>query len=151
MEPLIKTLPAILRAGGDSDEVIEAAAIAAWKYIAGTQLSQQAVGGRVSGKTLFIAVADAIWKKQLESMAGQLLFRLNSVLGQPVISRLEFWIDPSIEQVATRDQIRDSEIENTANDVSLELWQAANAIHDKQLRQVFLKAAGRNMRGKERK
>ena len=62
MEQLIKTLPTILRAGGYSTEVVEAAAIAAWKHLAGENLSHQAVATKLNGKILVIAVADANWQ-----------------------------------------------------------------------------------------
>jgi hypothetical protein len=150
MEQIIKTLPTILRAGGYSTEVVEAAAIAAWKHLAGDNLSNQAVATKLAGKTLVIAIADAIWQKQLESIAGQLLFRLNSALGQPLISRLEFYIDPEFAARSCQPSVTREAPATAENEVSLELWSAANAIQDKQLRKVFLAAATSNLRRRER-
>lgn len=149
MEQLIKTLPTILRAGGYSTEVVEAAAIAAWKHLAGDNLSNQAVATKLTGKTLVIAIADAIWQKQLQSIAGQLLFRLNSALGQPLISRLEFYIDPEFAARSSQQSVTREVPATAENEVSLELWSAANAIQDKQLRKVFLAAATSNLRRRE--
>ncbi len=145
MQHLIKTLPAILRAGGNSSEVLEAAAIAAWKQVAGERLSSQAVATHLEDQTLVIAVSDTIWQKQLESMAAQLLFRLNSTLGQPVVSRLVFCIDPSIPARALPPS-READREVTKEEVSLELWSAASAIQDKRLRNIFLAAATKSVR-----
>jgi hypothetical protein len=89
-------LPNILRAAGDSPEVAEAAAIAAWKHAAGDGLKDRAVALKLQNRTLTVAVADAIWQKQLNSMRGQLMFRVNTTLGQPIVGAIEFVIDPSI-------------------------------------------------------
>ena len=139
MNQLIKSLPQVLRASGNAAEVAEAAAIAAWKHAAGDGLKEHAVALKLENRTLTIAVADPIWQKQLTSMRGQLLFRVNTILGQPLVSAFNFVIDrerarPRVEQPAQQDDPLD-------NEVPLELWSAANTIHDKKLRKNFLKTA----------
>jgi hypothetical protein len=94
MEALIKALPGVLRASGNAPEVAEAAAIAAWKHIAGEGLRDRAVALTLEDRTLRVAVADMIWQKQLHSMRGQMLFRMNSLLGQPIVGAIDFVIDP---------------------------------------------------------
>lgn len=96
MEGLIKTLPAVLRASGNAPEVAEAAAIAAWKHAAGEQLKDHALPLSLQDRTLKVAVRDAIWQKQLHSMRGQMLYRVNSLLGQPIVGTIEFIIDPNL-------------------------------------------------------
>jgi predicted nucleic acid-binding Zn ribbon protein len=96
MEGLIKAIPAVLRASGNAPEVAEAAAIAAWKHAAGEGLRDHAVPLGLQDRTLKIAVADPIWQKQLHSMRGQMLYRVNSLLGQPIVGALEFIIDPNL-------------------------------------------------------
>ena len=139
MNQLIKSLPQVLRASGNAAEVAEAAAIAAWKHAAGDGLKEHAVALKLENRTLTIAVADPIWQKQLTSMRGQLLFRVNTILGQPLVSAFNFVIDrerarPRVEQPDQQDDPLD-------NEVPLELWSAANTIHDKELRKNFLKTA----------
>ena len=136
---LIKSLPNVLRAAGDSVEVAEAAAIAAWKHASGDGLKGHAVAVKLENRTLTVSVADAIWQKQLHSMRGQLLFRVNTLLGQPVVSAIEFVVDPKIATAQAEQQ--KPKAEPLDNEVPLELWSAANAIHDKQLRKSFLKTA----------
>ena len=99
MEGLIKTLPAVLRASGNAPEVIEAAVIAAWKHAAGENLKSHAVPLGLHERTLRVAVADAIWQRQLHAMRGQMLFRVNNLLGQPLVGAIEFIID---SQLASR-------------------------------------------------
>jgi hypothetical protein len=146
MNQLIKSLPNVLRAAGDSAEVAEAAAIAAWKFAAGEGLKDRAVPVKLEDRTLTVAVADAIWQKQLHSMRGQLLFRVNSILGQPVVGAIEFVIDPKLGK-ALVDEQKPKE-EPLDNEVPLELWSAASAIHDKELRRKFLKTAELSLRRK---
>ena len=147
MNQLIKSLPGVLRAAGDSAEVAEAAAIAAWKHAAGDGLKEHTVPLKLEDRTLTIAVADAIWQKQLHSMRGQLLFRVNSILGKPLVGALDFVIDPKlvkppVEQSAQREELLD-------NEVPLELWSAASAIQDKELRRKFLQTALLSLRHKD--
>lgn len=145
MNQLIKSLPQVLRAAGDSDEVAEAAAIAAWKHAAGDGMKEHAVALKLENRRLTIAVADPIWQKQLASMRGSLLFRVNSILGQPLVSALEFVIDPKL----AKPRVVQTEAEEPLdNEVPLELWSAANAIHDKELRKSFLKTALRSLKRK---
>ena len=94
MDNLIKTLPAILAAAGASEEVAEAACIAAWKHIVGEALGNHAVPVQLQNKKLVVVVEDNIWQRQLEQMRGQLLFRLNSLLGQTLVKSIELRIDP---------------------------------------------------------
>jgi len=94
MEALIKALPAVLRASGNAPEVAEAAAIAAWKHCAGEGLRDRAVPLALQDRTLRVAVADLIWQKQLTAMRGQMLYRINTLLGQPVVGAIEFIISP---------------------------------------------------------
>ena len=94
MEALIKALPAVLRASGNAPEVAEAAAIAAWKHCAGEGLKERAIAFELSDRRLRVAVADLIWQKQMNAMRGQMLYRINTLLGQPVVGTIEFVIDP---------------------------------------------------------
>jgi hypothetical protein len=94
MEALIKALPVVLRASGNAPEVAEAAAIAAWKHCAGAGLKDRAVALALHERTLRVAVADLIWQKQMHAMRGQMIYKINTLLGQPVVGAIEFVIDP---------------------------------------------------------
>ncbi|CAN5726006.1 hypothetical protein BH18ACI4_BH18ACI4_05580 [soil metagenome] len=142
MDNLIKTLPKIIQAAADSPEVAEAACLAAWKHAAGDGLRYHAVPLRFSLKTLIVGVADATWQKQLQSLSGQLLFRVNSILGQPLVTIVHFCIDPNAVAKARGPQyaIRTNRELDPAT-VSVELVTAAANIKDKNLRRAFLGAA----------
>lgn len=140
MDNLIKTLPKILEAAGDAPEVVEAACLAAWKHAAGDGLRDHAPPIAMRGTTLLVAVADAMWQKQLQALSGQLLFRLNSFLGQPLVSFVEFRVDPKVVANASRGPQR-SKRELDPSTISEELITAAAEIKDKDLRRAFLGAA----------
>jgi hypothetical protein len=155
MDDLIRTLPKLLRAAGETEEILEAAALVAWRRVAGEGLRTQAVPFRLYRKTLIVAVADTTWQKQLEAVSGQLLFRLNSLLGQAVVTYIEFRIDPktvNAERAAAQAEETDRiEQERRAMiSVSGEISTAAGAIHDEDLRRRFLLAAGSCIDRRER-
>src|SRR5215510_6994841 len=139
MNQLIKSLPGVLCAAGNAEEVAQAAALAAWKHAAGYGLKDHAVPVNLENRTLTVAVADVIWQKQLHAMRGQMLFRVNSILGQPIVSAIEFVVDPKVAKArAETPKPPDDPLDN---EVPLEIWSAANTIHDKELRRSFLRTA----------
>ena len=146
MNQFIKSLSTVLRSSGNAPEVAEAAAFAAWKYAAGDGLKDHAVPVKLEERTLTVSVADAIWQRQLHLMRGQLMFRVNSLLGQPVVGAIDFVIDP--KRFAQTSEQEEPDDEPLDNEVPLELWSAANAIHDQELRRTFLKTATRSLRRK---
>jgi hypothetical protein len=140
MDSLIKTLPAIMKAAGDAPEVAAAACFVAWKQIAGEGLRGNTVPLRLEDRTLVVAVADAAWQKQMQSLSGQLLFRLNSLLGQPVVTFLEFCEDRETVAQARLALANAAEVREPAP-VPAELVSAAAVIEDEDLRRAFLGAA----------
>jgi hypothetical protein len=146
MDELFQALPKLLRAAGESEEVLEAAAFAAWRRAAGEALRGCAVPFRLYRKTLVVSVPDATWRKQLEQVSGQLIFRINSLLGQALVTFIEFRVDPkSVNEERAR--IQQSPFQNLVREENAlrragELDEAAHAIHDEELRRRFLLAAG---------
>ncbi|HKP47913.1 MAG TPA: DUF721 domain-containing protein [Pyrinomonadaceae bacterium] len=137
MDSLIKSLPAIISAAGNSHEVAETACKVAWKSAVGDTLSTHALPIELIDQKLTIAVADEIWQRQLEAMRPQLLFRLNSVLGTSLVKLIEIRVAPGLFKV------RNPTIKpnKTHGDVPFELLAAASDIQDTALRRAFLGAA----------
>ncbi|HEX8457294.1 MAG TPA: DUF721 domain-containing protein [Pyrinomonadaceae bacterium] len=154
MDDLIRALPNLLRAAGDAEEVMEAAALVAWRRVAGEALRGQAVPFRLHRKLLVVAVADTTWQKQLEKISGQLIFRLNSLLGQAVVTYIEFRVDPATVR-QERARLGQPEFDRVAHEQSAlrharQLTEAAAAIRDEDLRRRFLLAAGSYIDAQER-
>ena len=90
----------------------------------------------------------------LEQVSGQLLFRLNSVLGQPLVTYIEFRVDPQTVRIE-RARLRGHEVDRVAQQqralhCARALNEAASAIKDESLRQQFLLAAGSYIDAQER-
>ena len=147
MEDLFRALPKLLKQFEDTEEVREAVVFAAWRKIAGESLSEHTVPYRLFNKHLIIAVADKTWKRHLESLSGQMIFKLNSVLGQAIVTFIEFRIEEAT-LAAERAKHRKSQlteeqlIEVALNEVTPKLRHSADAIKDDNLRYQFLLAAG---------
>ena len=146
MDKLIKTLPAILKASGASEEVAEAACIAAWRHAVGEGLGGHAVPVQLQNNTLVVVVADNIWKNQLDPMRSQLLFRLNAVLGRAVVNSIELRVDSkTLSRVrgpaTTVSSAEAGKSKKSDYKVSAELLSAAAEIEDADLRRAFLGAA----------
>lgn len=155
MNELFRALPALLKQLEDNDEVREAVTFAAWRKIAGEGLREKAVPFRLFQKHLVVAVESEMWRRHLESLSGQMIFKLNSALSQAVVTFIEFRVDEATVQ-AERDKNRKNLIdESEMREIALEkltpkLRIAADAIKDDNLRYQFLLAAGSALAQKER-
>ncbi|HZS48885.1 MAG TPA: DUF721 domain-containing protein [Blastocatellia bacterium] len=143
MDSILKLIPEIIKLSGNQEEVCEKAIYATWNALVGEQVRRNCAPVRLFKKTLYVAAKDAIWRKQLEQMSGQILFKLNSVLGAAYITRLEFRVNPKL--------IKDISTESSSvefGDLSTreaELAPAAAEIKDDELRNIFVRAAGKCM------
>ena len=155
MQDLFRALPKLLKEFEDTEQVREAVVFAAWRRIAGENLAGHTVPFRLFNKHLIIAVADKMWKRHLEDLSGQMIFKLNSVLGQPVVTFIEFRIEAAMlaEERAKHGKptISDEQLREDALDqVTPKLRRAADAITDDNLRYQFLLAAGSCLARKKR-
>lgn len=147
MEDLIRAFPALLKEFDENEAVREAVVFAVWRKVAGESLRGHAVPLRLFQKHLIIAVTSATWKKHLESLSGQMIFKLNSALQQAAVTFIEFRVDePTVLQERAKHEnstISDEELEEIALDeVTPKLRHSADAIKDDNLRYQFLLAAG---------
>ncbi|HWC78253.1 MAG TPA: DciA family protein [Blastocatellia bacterium] len=141
MKDLLRLLPVLLRQAGDSDEAREQAAFAAWAGAVGEQIRRVTAPMKLERKTLLVAVHDQTWKNELERFKGQALFKLNSLLGAPGVTAIEFIVNrefverntpqaPSITFIAPEQQ-------------ALPLRSNADRISQPEIRAAFLRAAGK--------
>jgi len=152
MEDLFRMLPALLESFPDSPEVRQAVVFAVWRRAAGDGLSAHTVPIELSEKKLSIAVRDKIWKRHMESMAPQLLFRLNAILKTGNIGFLDFQIDEDSVN-ARLDSGSRAESEDTVDSghfsLPSDLKEKAKRIKDPQLRKGFLESAAVYLKMKE--
>jgi hypothetical protein len=142
MRSLLKMLPMMIRLSGDNEEVREQAAFVAWRSVAGAQVAYNCVPFRLYQKHLIVAVLDQAWKKQMEHLSGQYLFRVNSLLGGPYVTFIEFRIDR--KSVLESRPVEEKEFEfSHTEEIEAELEAAAGRIRDESLREQFLRAAAK--------
>lgn len=155
MEGLFSTIPALLNDQDLPGEVRMAVVEPAWKKAAGETLSRHAVAVELSEKTLRIAVRDMVWKRHLESLSGQMIFRLNSILRSAFVTYLEFFVDEDAVRAALEVEPQmpsaDPEFERLAERESGDdLDEAAQKIKDPEMRQLYLGAAANCLARKRR-
>jgi len=145
MNNIIRLLPKLLDAAGDNQELAESAAQVAWNRGVGEGLRANALPMRLYKNTLVVAVADAIWQKQLQTMSAELVARVNWILGRDLIKFIEFRVDANITEKMrerARQPNKSESVERALSAVPLEVRAASGAIQDEVLRQRFLIAAG---------
>lgn len=156
MEDLFRTLPKLLKEMGEHEEVRDAVVFAAWRKVAGASLQSHAVAFRLYNKHLMVAVTSETWKKHLEFLSGQMIFKINSVLGQAIVTFIEFRVDEATVAQERRkiegSTMSDQELREVAlEEVTPKMRRAADAIKDDNLRYQFLIAAGGALAHKKRR
>jgi hypothetical protein len=141
MTSLLSLLPQMLRHAGDSDEAREQAVFAAWAAAIGAHLRKVTAPVRLERKTLIIAVIDPTWRGQLKRISGQLLFRLNSLLGAPIVTGIDFVIN---QDLIERSLPAPNPVHFIAPDLEAStLRETADRIPDPEMRATYLRAAGK--------
>jgi len=134
-------VPQMLRHAGESDEVREQAVFAAWLVAVGGPIRKITAPVKLERKTLIVAVPDSTWRTQLQSMRGQALFKLNSLLGAPLVTTIEYVVNP--DAIVRQPEIS-REVKFTAPEKqALPLRGQAERIADPDIRETFLRAAGK--------
>lgn len=147
MNELFRALPALLRQMEDNESLRQAVVFAAWRRIAGEGLREHAVPLRLYQKHLIVAVMSETWKKHLEHLSGQMIFKLNSTLEQPLVTFIEFRVDEeTVKQERAKHNSQKIDVEKereiALEQVSPKMRAAADSIKDENLRYQFLLAAG---------
>jgi hypothetical protein len=155
MNELVRLLPNLLKEFEDNQKVREAVVFSTWRHIAGVSLSEHAIPLRLSQKHLIVAVANERWEKYLRDLCGQMIFKLNSALGQAVVTYIDLQVDEEFvereRRKRRREQYDDDKLRELALDqVSPKLRAKADKIKDDDLRYQFLLAAGSCLVRKEK-
>ena len=151
MQSLLKMLPTMIRLAGDHEEVREQAVFAAWHAAtARGGLDSYCVPFRLYQRTLIVAVRERMWQRQMEYESKGIIFKLNSLLGAPLVTYIEFRIDPEYVAKAQPGTEPVFLFQHT-QELEEELKPAAARIKNEELREAFLRAAARCLERKENK
>jgi hypothetical protein len=64
-----------------------------WPKVAGVHLREHSRPIRLENSILYVAVADAEWKREFKQCASEIVFKLNRSLGRSTVERVEIMID----------------------------------------------------------
>lgn len=131
-------LPKILARTGENAELAEMSVRIAWRRVVGEGLRDHAVALRLHDKILIVAVADAVWQKQLQPMSAEFIFRLNKLLRKNVVQRIEFRIDTKAIARHTKER---APVERLIAPLPSNVVSSAAEIDDPELRERFMRAA----------
>ncbi len=115
MDSLLKMLPFIVRLS-DDQELREQAVFTAWNAVSGAQLSGVCKPFRLYQKNLIVATLDNTWKKELERIASSMLFKLDSLLGAPLVH---------LHRVSCRSEIRSAGSASETDPIPIPAHEAA--------------------------
>lgn len=140
MEQVFEAIPSVLKPLGPHATVRKAVVFAAWEKCAGELLRMRTAPVEFVENRLVVAVQDDIWRRHLEALSPQMVFRLNGSLGDRTVRFIEFRIDEHEVRVARKatTKVRTEEAELF---VAPSLARAAEVIADEDLRKQFLGAA----------
>lgn len=119
----------------------EIAAKLAWTRAAGDGLRRHAIPFRLFRQTLVVSVADPIWQRQMQSMSGELISRINRLLEREIVANIEFRIDPATVERVRASSPAKGPCERARGPIPDELITAASEIADQDLRDRFIRAA----------
>ncbi len=154
MNELFRILPKLLNQVEDDENLRQIIVFTTWRKIAGESLAEHAVAISLKNKRLTVAVANERWEKYLKNLSGQMIFKLNSALGQAMVTFIEFCVDEKVVSANKKShkisEADDLELRELAlKQLSPKLRAKSNAIKDENLRQLFLKAASTSLARKE--
>ncbi len=146
MQEIAKIIPQLLRLAQHSEEFAESACAFAWRASVGGAISRVSLPGRLYRKTLKVTVIDETWKRQLERMSGQILFKMNGLLGTAVVTGLEFGVDAEAIRQTHRPLTFPVAYVPLTDPALLE---ASNCIRNDRLREQFMKTASKYLQSQQ--
>jgi predicted nucleic acid-binding Zn ribbon protein len=78
-----------LKLSRDAEDA-EARAIAAWRVAAGKKIAEHTRATAIVRTSLIVQVEDVVWQRQLNTLQHFLLRNLAEVLGEPLITEIDF-------------------------------------------------------------
>lgn len=97
MKRLTTLFSDLYRQYGADDPLPEQVVAAVWTEIVGGPLARRTRPVKISRSKLVVLVPSSTWKQQLSALRGEIVRRLNQLLGIDIV-RVEFRIDSTVEQ-----------------------------------------------------
>jgi len=140
MRAIFQALPGLMDELKNA-EAIEAVVFVMWPRIAGVHLCERSRPIRLENSTLYVAVADAEWKREFKQCASEIVFKLNRSLRCSIVERVEIMIDSKMIDSSQPHSKNAINVESSSLSVGASLMNASQNIGDTELRDHFLEAA----------
>lgn len=140
MEQVFAAIPSVLSGLEPNAGINEAVVFAAWSKCAGDLLRTRTAPVEFFENRLVVAVQDEMWRRHLEELSPQMLFKMNGGLGKGTVRFIEFRVDNKAVTGSRKPEIANMP-ENEPVDIAPSLTRAAEAIADHDLREQFLSTA----------
>ena len=105
-----------LKLSRDSGDA-EARAIAAWRVAAGKKIAEHTRATAIVRTSLIVEVEDVVWQRQLNTLRHFLLRNLAEILGEPLITEIDFRPMPRRRQPQRAQAARVGQIEDPVLDL----------------------------------
>ena len=135
MKDLFRDLQRLTALSPNGDELGKSLVFSAWKKAVGEALESRTKAVDLLGTKLVVAVADETWKRQLEGIADQMIFKVNSVLRSASVTFIEFTVQPDLFKNIERSASQD---ESWRDEIDEELTGASSGIDDEEMRRDFV-------------
>ncbi|MBI4470800.1 MAG: DUF721 domain-containing protein [Acidobacteria bacterium] len=140
MDDLYAYLPPLIERWSSQESVREQAVLGGWDRIVGEPVSRHCTPYRIFDRRLIVLTSDRTWKTQMERISGEILRRLNQLMGHGSVTFIEYRVD------AARAGVRSPENapgKNSALPAKTRkaLQAASTQIEDADLRERYLRAA----------
>lgn len=140
MEQVFAAIPSVLGGLGPNAGIDEAVVFAAWSKCAGDLLRTRTARIEFFENRLVVAVQDETWRRHLEELSPQMLFKMNGSLGKGTVRYIEFRVDNKAVIGSRKEEVTNVR-GNSPVRIARSLTRAAEAIADESLREQFLSAA----------
>lgn len=150
MKELFQTMAELIKVLPDNEALRRSIVFAAWAKIAGADMKSHTTAHELRGTRLQVAVANETWRKQLSSLGPEYIRRLSALVGDGVVTYIEFLVIP--ESFAERKK-RTVEIVSVLLDNEIltpDLLEASRSIRNEEFRKAFLLAAAGSLMYREK-
>ncbi len=150
MKELFQTMAELLKVLPDNEALRRSIVFAAWAKIAGADMKPHTTAYELRGTRLQVAVANETWRKQLSSLGPDYIRRLSALVGDGVVTYIEFLVIPESfaerkkQTVGTVSVLLDNEI------LTPDLLEASRSIRNEEFRKAFLLAAAGSLMYREK-
>lgn len=140
MENFANSFPVLRGLLGNTDEVRLALLSAAWKKAAGGPLERRTAIHQFSKGKLTIAVENKMWQRNLREYTTELLFKLNSLMGERTVESIEFEVVPEVFAGSQTTDVKKQSIDESV-EIPSDLLLSLGKIRDEELRKQILATA----------